>query len=90
MKGFVKDPDATLDYGFDWSLWLGTDTIAISEWIVPSALTIVPGSETADDTKTKCFISGGVAGTNYTVTNKITTTGQRIEERSFELYVEQR
>jgi len=90
MKGFVKDPDATLDYGFDWSLWLGTDTIQSSSWTVPSALSIVPGSETADDVRTSCFISGGVAGEKYIVTNQIVTVGQRTEERSFELYVEQR
>ena len=27
-RNFTKDPDAVLDYEFDWSAWLGTDTIA--------------------------------------------------------------
>ena len=35
-----KDPDAVLDYGFDWSAWLEAgDTIVTSEWIVPEGIT---------------------------------------------------
>ena len=31
-----KDPNADLDYGFDWTAWLGaTDTITESTWSVP-------------------------------------------------------
>lgn len=90
MKGFVKDPESTLDYGVDWSLWLNGDTISNSQWFVDAGLTIEGGSETADDSKTSLFISGGTAGEKYTLTNRITTAGQRVCERSFEIHVRER
>ena len=44
---FSKDPHSVLDYVVNWSLWLGTDTITTSEWIVPTGLTKVDDSKTA-------------------------------------------
>lgn len=90
MKGFVKDPDAVLDYGFDWSQWLGTDTIATSTWIVESPLSIVPASEFNDDTTTRLFISGGDLNASYVITNQITTVGGRTDDRSIEIRIKQR
>ena len=90
MKGFVKDPDATLDYSIDWSLWLANDTISSSSWVVESGIDIVPASETFDDTTTRLFLSGGAVGGKYTITNQITTNGSRTDERSFEITVKER
>lgn len=90
MRGFVKDPDATLDYGFDWSQWLGTDIITSSTWIVDSGLTVVPASESFDDTTTRVFISGGAVGVVYTVTNRVSTAGSRVDDRSFKITVKER
>jgi len=85
---FAKDPDAVLDYAVDWSRWLAGDEIATSEWTVPSGITKVSDSKTT--TKTTVWLSGGTAGQFYTVTNRITTTGGRTEERSFTIRVEER
>ena len=90
MKGFVKDPDATLDYGVDWTLWLGADTISTSTWVLESGISAVPASETSDGKKTSIFITGGSPGETYLVTNRIVTDGQRTEERSFELKIRER
>ncbi|MCC6362215.1 MAG: hypothetical protein IT165_01755 [Bryobacterales bacterium] len=85
---FTKDPNAVLDYSIDWTRWLDGDTIATSEWIVPSGLTKVTDSRT---TKTATvWLSGGVASQSYTLTNRITTTGGRTEDRSFIVKVEER
>ncbi len=78
---FTKDPDAVLDYAIDWSLWLAGDEIATSDWSVPVGLTKVTDTKTA--VKTTVWLSGGQAGQSYTVTNRITTTGGRTEDRSF-------
>jgi len=76
-----KDPDSIIDYGVDWSTWLATgETIASSSWVVPSDLTSVSESNTT--TETAIFLSGGIVGTEYTVTNRITTTASRTEDRS--------
>ncbi len=90
MKAFVKDPDATLDYSFDWGPWLQNDTISTSNWTVESGISIVPASETFDTTTTTAFISGGAEGEKYLVTNRITTVGSRTDERSFIIRVRQR
>lgn len=85
---FAKDPDAILDFSVDWSRWLAGDEIAASEWIVASGLTKT--SETNSPTKTTVWLSGGDAGQSYSVTNRITTTGGRTEDRSFTIRVEER
>jgi hypothetical protein len=90
MKGFVKDPDAILDYGFDWGLWLGIDTIDTSTWIVESPLTIVPASESFDDDTTLVYLSGGDVGSNYELTNRITTANGRTDDRTVQIKVRSR
>jgi len=76
-----KDPDSVIDYGVDWSTWLTTgETIASSAWVVPGDLTSVSESNTT--TETAIFLSGGIVGTEYTVTNRITTSASRTEDRS--------
>jgi hypothetical protein len=90
MKAYVKDPDATLDYSFDWGPWLMNDIIQSSTWIVDSGITIVPSSESFDDTVTTVFLSGGAEGMKYNVTNRIVTQGSRTDERSILIRVRDR
>lgn len=78
---FTKDPNAILDYTVDWTRWLNGDAIATSEWTIPDGLTKVTDSRTSK-TATVWLSSGG-AGQSYTITNRITTTGGRTEDRSF-------
>lgn len=90
MKGFIKDPDAVLDYAFDWSQWLGTDTISTSAWTVESPLAIVPASETFDATSTRVFVTGGDLNASYVLSNRITTNGSRTDDRSIQITVRSR
>ena len=86
---FRKDPHAVLDYGFDWSDWLGSgETIAVSEWTVATGLT--EDSDQRGDTSTKVWLSGGTVGETYAVANKIMTSDSRTDERTFEVVVENR
>ena len=58
---FQKSAVAELDYTFDWSLWLtGDEVIAVSQWILPEALTLE--SSSYRDTTATGYISGGTAG----------------------------
>jgi hypothetical protein len=88
MKTFVKDPDANLDYGFDWELWLDGDTISTSNWTVESPL--VATLESSSNTITGLFIAGGDHGSDYLVTNRITTNGGLTDDRSFQLKIRNR
>lgn len=90
MRGFVKDPDAILDYEFNWAPWLGTDTISTSTWIADSGITIVPASESHTTTTTRVFISGGALGQDYNLTNRITTAASRTDDRSIQIRIRQR
>ena len=86
---YIKDPQASLDYSFDWTDWLGTgEIISSSTWTVPAGLS--KGAEVTTSTVSTCRISGGSAGTNYTVTCQITTNTGEIDQRSLQLVVQER
>ena len=85
---FAKDPNAVLDYTIDWTRWLASDQIATSQWLVPVGLTKMADSKTASSATV--WLSGGTAGQSYTVTNRITTSAGRTEDRSFIAKVEER
>lgn len=90
LPQIIKDPDAVLDYGFDWTKWLGSDTISESTWTASAGITkvtpeILPGGKI-----TRVWVNGGTAGTDYTLTNRVVTAGGRTEERTMTLRCEQR
>ena len=89
MTTFIKDPDAVLDYSVDWSKWLAGDQIEMSAWFVSDpALEATGDSNTT--TRATIWLTGGVAGQSYTVTNRILTSGGRTDDRSFTIQVQDR
>jgi hypothetical protein len=91
----VKDPDATLDFSLDWADWLEPgDTITASTWTsAPAngglgALTIGLTPFTTD--LTTVWLSGGEACEAYVVTNHVTTSGGREDDRSLLVQVVER
>jgi hypothetical protein len=89
MTAYQHDPQADLDYGWDWSDWLGADTIASSTWTVSPTGPVLSAS-TSDDTTTTVWVDGGTAGVKYTLTNHVVTTDGREDDRSHTLYVRER
>ena len=88
----TKDPQAVLDYSVDWTPWLAEgETIDASTWTVPAGVTqeASPAPSVAGG-KTTVWLSGGTAGKAYTVTNHITTSQGRQDDRSFRLEVRDR
>jgi hypothetical protein len=83
----VKRPIAELDYAIDWTDWLEGDTIATSQWSVASGLTLITQTQVAG--RCTAWLKDGVAGTEYTVTNTITTNNAtpRKESQSFRVMV---
>lgn len=83
LSSLTKDPDSVLDYSVDWAKWLvEEDTIATSTWTVPAGLTKDSDSHT-DTTATVWLSGGGAINTQYEITNRITTTQGRTEDKSF-------
>lgn len=87
MATYKKDPNATLDYTFDWSAYLAgiVDTIASVTWILTTGITKVSQQNT--NTTATCFISGGTTGNTETLTCRITTAGGRIDDRSIQIKI---
>lgn len=87
-RRFTKDPDAVLDYGFDWTSWLDGDTISTSAWSADAGITV--DSDSNNTTSTTVWLSGGTAGTTYEVTNQITTAAGRTDDRTIRIKVVER
>ena len=94
MKTFPKDPDATLDFGVDWAArgWLQPgETIVTSEWSVSGPDNELQSSSPGhDETTTLVWLSGGTLDAKYRVTNRITTSAGRTDDRSFFVRIRER
>ena len=102
MIQLIKDPQAILNYGFDWADggandgtssdtgWLQSDTITASTWTVGGGTSLVIDSDSNDTTTTTVVLSGGTANTTYTVTNHITTAAGYEDERSIQVKAQER
>lgn len=82
-EAFTKDPQAVLDYRFDWTPWLATpETISTHVVTVPSGLTLESSAQTDSNKSVTAWLSGGVAGKSYRVTCRVVTSQGRTDERS--------
>ena len=79
MTTYTKATPGVLDYGIDYSAWLGVDAIATSAWEVPTGIT--KDSDSNDTTTTTITLSGGTARNSYEVINTITTTAGLSDRR---------
>jgi hypothetical protein len=84
-----KDPNSTKDYLWDWSQWLGDDTITTSTFLVSDGTLELTADTNTNKTAT-VWLSGGTEGATYEVTNRITTAGGRIDDRTMRLTVRTR
>lgn len=84
-----KDPSDVLDYTIDWTAELNApsppDAIASVVWSVPAGIT--QGATLQAGPRTTIWLSGGTAGTDYTITCRITTDQGRVIERSRKIRV---
>lgn len=81
MSGFLKDPQAVLDYAWDWTAWLSAGETIASFSVQPvDGITIDSTSLTAS--VVTAWISGGTVGTRYRLTCRITTSAGRTDDRS--------
>jgi hypothetical protein len=93
MALYIKDPNAVLDFAFDWndstSPWLATnETISSHTVTVETGITKDSDSEAAG--KVTVWLSGGTAGTTYNVACRIVTSASRTDERTIKIRVLQR
>ncbi len=83
MADFDKDPDAVLDYVYDWEEWLGSDTISTSTFLISGPDSdLTEDSKSHTDTAATVWLSGGTTGVAYKVTNRIVTAEGRTADRT--------
>lgn len=86
-----KDPNAILDYSWDWTAWLSAlngDTISSATVSVTGGLTV--GTVGHDATFVTAWLSSGTVGVRATATCRIVTVGGRTEDRTIYLYIRER
>jgi hypothetical protein len=82
-----KAPNDNYKYTVEWVAELGADTISTSTWTVEAGIT--KDNDTTDNqTQTTIDLSGGVAGTTYTLTNQITTAAGDVYEKDLFIKVQ--
>ena len=93
MSFYLKDPQSRIDYSIDWgSGYLDGQSLAASQWAVtpqePDGIAV--DEATFDLTRTAATVEGGVVGHVYSVSNRVTFSDGRSDERSITLRVERR
>ena len=93
---FLKDPVAVVDYAVDWA----ATYLQEGEQITASSWFILPQGEVNDlevqsipapaAGVTTVFITGGIAGKAYQLTNRITTDRGRTDDRSLHIRIEEK
>ncbi len=82
-----QDPDEKKDYVANWSDAITSDTITTSKWIASPGIEC--NSSGLKGNLTRVWLSSGIMGNNYTITNRITTAHGRSLDMSFCLIISQ-
>lgn len=94
----VHDPNAVLDYEWDWSKWLAEGeiitnaTCSITTAIEPGEITVNPAGHSTDhtDTTVTCWVGGGRVGRIYRLVAHTTTDAGRVDDRTILLECKER
>jgi hypothetical protein len=86
----IKAPDEILDFAIDWSNIMGetvpVDVVATSAWTLEDSfadnLTIAGNSIEAPDVTVVRVSGGGRLGSRHYLTNRITTAGGQLHQRT--------
>lgn len=84
-----KDPEAVLDYAFDWTDWLEVGE-TIDSYVTTPSSDLTVDSETESSGIVTVFISGGTNRANGTATCHIVTSAGREDDRTILIPVRQR
>lgn len=88
MSAFTIDPDAQLDYAFDWSAWLAEgETITAHELVATDGITIDSDAEASG--VVTVWVSGAIVP-RQKITCRITTNQGRQDDRTITLNVRER
>lgn len=83
-----KDPNAVLDYTFDWTQFLESisDVIGSVTYVLSPGL--IQSRALNTETQAHLYIGGGVVGTTESLTCRMTSVGGRVDDRTIYLKIE--
>lgn len=84
----IKDPDATLDYAWDWSAWLPEGDQIASAVVTATGVTVDQQAHTP--TTVTAWLSGGEPGRTASATCRVTTSQGRTDDRTITLSLSHR
>ena len=89
MLTYAKDPDTTERVGVNWTDRLAASgaTLSSASWTAtPSGLTL--SGATSDTTSASTLVAGGVPGTTYYLTCRITTSDSQVLDYTIGLVIQ--
>jgi hypothetical protein len=93
----LKDPNALLDYTFDWTDWLtsleSTDAIVSVDFDIDPDTAGAPTVEATQIVNGKlavAWVLGGTPAVTYSLRCRITTSGGRVDDRTVYLKIKER
>ena len=92
MRAFaVHDPDAILNYAFDWSAWLADGaTISTSTWDGPDGLTLTASVDGTNTIVKVQVTDSSLLGSKVDLVNHVTSSDGQEDDRTLRLYISQR
>ncbi|NIQ10461.1 MAG: hypothetical protein GWO10_16315 [candidate division Zixibacteria bacterium] len=91
MCTMTKDPNAYLDYKWDWDSWLASlEIISTATFVLSSGLTVGTYDITDAGKSVTAWISGGTDTSAEEATCRITTDAGRIDDRTIILEIRER
>jgi hypothetical protein len=90
VRTWSKDPQAVLDWAFDWSNWLAASETISGTPVITVDSGLVKDSQSNTTTKVTVWLSGGTLGVAYKVACRITTNQGRTDERTIGIRVTDR
>lgn len=90
MRVWTKDPQAVLDWAFDWSNWLAPGEVISGTPVVTVDSGLVKDSQSNTGSRVTVWLSGGTSGTTYKVACRVTTDQGRTDERTIGIRVTER
>lgn len=88
VYGYVKDPDAVVDFAFDWSNYLDDGETISSYTVTVDGVTLDSDSQTT--TAVTAWLSGGTDGTVAEVNCEIVTSDARTDQRTIAIKIRER
>ena len=86
-----KDPNAVLDYTFDFTDWLATASDSIASASFPVTVGVVVNSSgVVAGKRVTAWISGGTVWSPASVTVRVVTSGGRTDERTINFKITER